>query len=86
MYDKLLLKELILNKDGKRIRTATVERKHDESGSLIGTYDQSPTLNTRIYLADGHLSEYSANFMPKLFIGKLLMMYVTRYYLWKSGP
>lgn len=64
IYDKLLLTEPQLICEGQLMRATIIGRKRDQDGNLVGTYNNNPLLNTRIYLAefpDGHVMEYSAN-------------------------
>ena len=64
-YDKYMNAEVILPRDGERFQSARVVRRATEpDGSAIGTSNNNPILDTRIYevmFNDGSTQEYAAN-------------------------
>ncbi len=63
-YDEFLLTEPLLIHDGQTTRGTVIGRKRDMDGNLIGTYNNNPLLNSRIYMVefpDGDIAEFSAN-------------------------
>jgi len=64
-YDKYINAEVILPRDGERFQSARVVRRSTNAdGSSIGTSNNNPILDTRIYevmFNDGSTQEYAAN-------------------------
>jgi hypothetical protein len=61
-FDELLPMEPTLIREGVPEKAKIIGRKRDPDGNLVGHYDSTPLLNTRIYLAefpDGNISKYS---------------------------
>ena len=64
-YDKYINAEVILPRDGERFQSARVVRRSTNAdGSSIGTSNNNPIIDTRIYevmFNDGSTQEYAAN-------------------------
>jgi len=68
VFDRLLHAELTLPHGESRQYAKVLSRARDESGNLIGTYDDNPLLNTMLYdveFADGAVKQYTANIIAK---------------------
>lgn len=64
--DKFVGTEVCLPHDGVKKFGTVVSRKRDSDGMLIGTENQNPILDTRVYnvdFGDGNYGEYSANLL-----------------------
>jgi hypothetical protein len=64
IYDTLISAEVMLPRDGILTPAKVVGRKRDAMGNPIGTANNNPVLDTRVYevmFQDGMTSEYAAN-------------------------
>ena len=62
--DEYIGQHIPLPKGGKLIDATVIKRKRRHDGTLIGTYDSNPILDSRIYevqFPDGSLADYSTN-------------------------
>jgi hypothetical protein len=68
MHDELLLSEPTLQTMNGPLKAKIIARKRDQDGTLIGTFNPNPVLNTRIYIAefqDGSTKDYAANIIAE---------------------
>ena len=68
-YDVYIDAEVMLPKDGEHMQAARViGQSRDKEGKTIGTFNQNPILNTKIYdvmFPDGSVSQYAANIIAE---------------------
>lgn len=69
-YDKYLTAEVLLPQDGEHLRAGTVvnRTKSKDDGSLLGTANTYPSMDTRVYdvmFPDGAVQQYSANIIAQ---------------------
>jgi hypothetical protein len=72
-YDAMISADLLLPKGDVLVPAKVIARKHDVQGNPIGRANTNPILDSRVYevqFPDGHVEEYAANVLLKIFIPK----------------
>ena len=68
-YDVYIDAKVMLPKDGEHMQAARViGQSRDKEGKTIGTFNQNPILNTKVYdvmFPDGSVSQYAANIIAE---------------------
>ena len=67
-YDKLLNTEVMFQLGDTMQKAKVVQRSLDPNGTIVGSYDDNPILNFKLYdvdSGDGTMREYAANIIAE---------------------
>jgi hypothetical protein len=73
-YDSLISAEVISPQGDVLVPAIVTSRKRDSNGNPIGTHDNNPLLDTRVYevtFPDGHIDAYAANIIAQNIYSKV---------------
>jgi hypothetical protein len=68
IFDQLHLAQPLIETTEGKVKAEIIDRKCDQEGNSIGTYNKNPILNNIVYLAefpDGSISECAANIIAE---------------------